>query len=265
MNKAFYFILFLSILLIFSASIYLINRKAKIIPSPPLIQQQGFTQIYTPEPGGRVFSAMHTSGQDCAADGIRFNLANEHRLVDRESTWIFILSNNPIHCTDKPWWSPKIGTHGDDNQASGLYEASVPYDGGFHSMRTEGPFLQYHPCRDYQYANVPPMPQGKPVGIKADSWRIPNGIHVEFWYDFTGGGKGPWIKYASLDDTLPGHCNGGSIIEPIGINGALIGPAPAQDTMRMNGADARYIGGSIVELSEGQTPKGNVGSSTIQS
>lgn len=265
MNKAFYFILFLSILLIFSASIYLINRKEKIIPSPPLIQQQGFTQIYTPEPGGRVFSAMYTSGQDCAADGIRFNLANEHTLVDRESTWIFILSNNPIHCTDKPWWSPKIGTHGDNNQASGLYEASVPYDGGFHSMRTEGPFLQYHPCSDYQYANVPPMPQGKPVGIKADSWRISNGIHVEFWYDFTGGGKGPWIKYASLDDTLPGHCNGGSIIEPIGINGALIGPAPAQDTMRMNGADAKYIGGSIVELSEGQTPKGNVGSSTTQS
>ena len=59
---------------------------------------------------------------------------------------------------------------------------------------------------------LPPMPKGKPIGIKTASWRIPNGIHVEFWYDFTGGGKGPWVKYASLDDTLPGHCNGGSII-----------------------------------------------------
>ena len=63
-------------------------------------------------------------------------------------------------------------------------------------------------------------------------------------------------------DTLPGHCNGGSIKGPIGINGTLIGPAPAQDTMRLNGADATYIGGSIVELTAGQTPKGSVGSST---
>jgi hypothetical protein len=31
--------------------------------------------------------------------------------------------------------------------------------------------------------------------------------------------------------------------------------------MRMNGADATYIGGSIVELAAGQTPKGSVGSS----
>jgi hypothetical protein len=37
------------------------------------------------------------------------------------------------------------------------------------------------------------MPQGKPIGIKTASWRISNGVHVEFWYDFTGGGKGPWI------------------------------------------------------------------------
>jgi hypothetical protein len=106
------------------------------------------------------------------------------------------------------------------------------------------------------------MPQGKPIGIKTASWRIPNGVHVEFWYDFTGGGKGPWIKYASLDDTLPGHCNGDSITGPIGINGTLIGPAPAQDSMRMNGADATYIGGSIVELTAGQTPKGSVGYSS---
>jgi hypothetical protein len=89
-------------------------------------------------------------------------------------------------------------------------------------------------------------------------WRIPNGIHVEFWYDFTGGGKGPWIKYASLDDTLPGHCNGGSITGPIGLDGTLIGPAPAQDSMRLNGADATYITGSIVELTAGQSPKGSM-------
>jgi hypothetical protein len=45
------------------------------------------------------------------------------------------------------------------------------------------------------------------------------------------------------------------------MNGMLIGPAPAQDTMRMNGADAIYISGSIVELAPSQTPKGSVGSS----
>ena len=260
MNMAFYVVLFFSIVLIFSASLYLINRKAP--PPQPLSNQQGFTQIYTPKPGGRVFTAMHTSGENCTPDGIRFNIANEHTLVDRESTWIFTLNNNPIYCTDKPRWAPKIGSHGDDDQASGLYEASVPYDGGFHLMRTEGPFPQYHPCSGYQNADVPPMPKGKPIGIKTASWRIPNGVHVEFWYDFTGGGKGPWIKYASLDDTLPGHCNGGSITGPIGINGTLIGPAPVQDTMRLNGGNATYTGGSIVELTAGQTPKGSIGYST---
>jgi len=47
------------------------------------------------------------------------------------------------------------------------------------------------------------------------------------------------------------------------MNGSLISPAPAQDTMRLNGADVTYIGGSIVELISGQTPKGDVGSSTL--
>jgi len=47
------------------------------------------------------------------------------------------------------------------------------------------------------------------------------------------------------------------------MNGRLISPAPAQNTMRLNGADATYIGGSIVELMPGQTPKGHVGSSTL--
>jgi hypothetical protein len=254
MNKALYLVLVLSILAIIFASVYIITRKA---PTPPFSNQQtGFTQIYTPKPGGRVFTTMYTSGENCESDGIRFNIANEHTLVDRESTWIFTLNNNnATYCTDKPWWSPKVGSHGDDDQASGLYEASVPYDGGFKSMRTEGPHPQYHSCSDYQYVNVPPIPHGKPIGIKTATWRIENGVHVEFWYDFTGGGKGPWIKYASLDDTLPGHCNGDSITGPIGINGILIGPAPAQDSMRLNGADASYIGGSIVELAAGQTPR----------
>src|SRR5215831_19635416 len=155
MNKAFYIVLFLSILLIFSVSVYyLIYRKA---PSHPFSNQAQFTQIYTPKAGGRVFTAMDASGEDCDSDGIRFNIANEHTLVDRESTWIFILNNdnNPTHCTDKPWWSPKIGSHGDADQASGLYEAPVPYDGGFKSVRTEGPHPEYHPCIGYQYTDVP--------------------------------------------------------------------------------------------------------------
>src|ERR687885_1503623 len=264
MNKAFYIVLFFSILLIFLASVYLINRKAQL---PPFSNQVGFTQIYTPKLGGRVFTAMHTSGENCASDGIIFNIANEHTLVDRESTWIFTLNKdiNPQSCTDKPWWSPKIGSHGDADQASGLYEASVPYDGGFKSIRTEGPFPHYHQCSGYQHADVPAMPEGKPIGIKTVQWRIPNGVHVEFWYDFTGGGKGPWVKYASLDDTLPGHCNGGSIKGPIGMNGQLIGPAKAQDTMRMNGGSGTYISGSIVELAPGQTPKGSIDTSVTSS
>src|SRR5919199_6071221 len=100
MNKAFYLILVLSILVIIFASVYLINKKA---PQQPFSNHLGFTQIYTPKQGGRVFTAMHTSGENCASDGIRFNLANEHTLVDRESTWIFTLnnSNSPIYCTNK--------------------------------------------------------------------------------------------------------------------------------------------------------------------
>jgi hypothetical protein len=220
-----------------------------------------FTHIYTPKAGGRVFTAMNPSGGICKSDGIRFNIANQYSLVDRETTWIVTLNNNPSACTDKPWWSPKIGSHGSTGVASGLYEASGPYAGGFKSMRSEGPHPEYHSCSGYIHGNVPVMPKAKPVGIKTATWRIPNGVHVEFWYDFTGGGKGPWVKYASLDDTTPGHCNGGSITGPIGMNGMLIGPAPAQDTMRLNGADATYNGGSIVEIAAGQAPKGTVGSS----
>src|SRR5919202_4373958 len=112
MNKTFYVILVLSILATIFASVYLINRKA---PPTPFSNQQGFTQIYIPKPGGRVFTVMDTSGENCEADGIRFNIANEHTLVDRESTWIFTLNNNNdvIYCTDKPRWSPKLGSHGD--------------------------------------------------------------------------------------------------------------------------------------------------------
>ena len=229
--------------------------------SAPLLSS---SQIYTPKSEGRVFTAMYTSGGNCTSAGIRFNIANENTLVDRESTWIFTLDNNPASCTNKPWWAPKIGSHGTMGEGSGLYETSVPYSGGFHLMRTEGPFLKYHPCSGYQHGNVPPMPKGKPIGIKTAQWRIPNGVHVEFWYDFTGGGKGPWIKYASLDDTLPGHCNGESITGPIGINGMLIGPAQALDTMRLNGANASYITGSIVELAPGQSTKGSLSSSIAQ-
>src|ERR687883_1542138 len=132
MNKTLYLVLVLSILAIIFASIYLINRKAP--PTPFSNQQTGFTQISTPKPGGRVFTTMDTSGENCATDGIRFNIVNEHTLVDRESTWIFTLNNdiNPTYCTDKPWWSPKIGSEGKAGQASGLYEASIPYNGGFH-------------------------------------------------------------------------------------------------------------------------------------
>ena len=80
MNKAFYIVLILSILaIIIITSIYQINRKP---PPQPFSNQQGFTQIYTPKPGGRVFTAMETSGENCDPDGIRFNIANEHTVVD---------------------------------------------------------------------------------------------------------------------------------------------------------------------------------------
>jgi hypothetical protein len=228
--------------------------------SPPPPPENGTEQIYTPLPGGRVFTKMNPSGSNCDQSGIRFNLVNEHTLVDRESTWIFTLDNDPLSCTTNDHWSPKIGSHGSTGEGSGLYECSVPYSGGFKSCRSEGPHPQYHACSGYQHGDVPPMPKGKPIGVKTAQWRIPNGVHVEFWYDFTGGGKGPWKKYASLDDTLPGHCNGGSINGPIGINGELIGPAKAQDTMRLNGGVGKYISGSIVELAPGQTPKGTISS-----
>jgi hypothetical protein len=49
------------------------------------------------------------------------------------------------------------------------------------------------------------------------------------------------------------------------MDGELIGPAKAQDTMRMNGGSATYISGSIVELAPGQTPKGSVDTSVLTS
>jgi hypothetical protein len=232
-----------------------------VVTPPPPPPAGNFTEIYTPKPGGRVLTKMNPSGGNCVSDGIRFNIANDRDLVDRESTWIFTLNNDPAPCTDKPTWSPKIGSHGKTGEGSGLYGPSVPYSGGFKSMRTEGPHPKYHPCSGYSHADVPPMPKGKPIGIKTASWRILNGVHVEFWYDFTGRGNGPWIKYASLDDTMPGHCNGGSVTGPIGMNGQITGPAKALDTMRMNGAAATFHSGSIVELAPSQTPKGSVNSS----
>jgi hypothetical protein len=248
-----------------SAQQYIDHYKAIFVPGPGPGPGPGngttAEQIYTPLPGGRVFTQMNENGGQCKSDGIRFNLANEHTLVDRESTWIFTLNNNPETCTDKPWWSPKIGSHGSTGEGSGLYECSVPWSGGFKSCRTEGPHPQYHSCSGYQHGNVPAMPKGKPIGIKTASWRIPNGVHVEFWYDFTGGGKGPWIKYASLDDTGSGKCG----ITPVGANGEITGPAKAQDTMRMNGGDATFISGSIVELAPGQTPKGSIDTSASTS
>ena len=81
MNRAYYVILVLSILTIIAASVYLINRKS---PPQPFSNQLGLTQIYTPKPGGMKFTAMQISGENCALDGIRFNLATKHTLVDRE-------------------------------------------------------------------------------------------------------------------------------------------------------------------------------------
>ena len=81
MNLAFFIILVLSILAIIAASVYIINRKS---PPQPFSNQLGFTQIYTPKPGGMMFTAMQISGENCALDGIRFNLANKHTLVDGE-------------------------------------------------------------------------------------------------------------------------------------------------------------------------------------
>ncbi|HJT48897.1 MAG TPA: PKD domain-containing protein, partial [Nitrososphaeraceae archaeon] len=154
-----------------------------LLPPPPPPSQNGTEMIYTPLPGGRIKTKENTSGGNCVSDGIRFNIANDRTLVDRETTWVFTLNNNPASCTDKPWWSPKIGSHGSTGEGSGLYEASVPYSGGFKAMRSEGPHPQYHSCSGYQHGDVPPMPQGKPIGIKTAQWRIPNGVHVEFWYD----------------------------------------------------------------------------------
>ena len=81
MNRAYYVILVLSILTIIAASVYIISRKS---PPQPFSNQIGSTQIYTPKPGGMMFTAMQISGENCALDGIRFNLANKHTLVDRE-------------------------------------------------------------------------------------------------------------------------------------------------------------------------------------
>jgi hypothetical protein len=216
---------------------------------PPTAVSAGAT-IYPSGGKGRVKTAMNQSGGQCASAGIRFNISNDKDLVNRETTFIFTVTKGHQGCTDKPYYAPEAGSHGDVGQASCQYIPAVNYAGGLHNMRAEGPHLTYKACSGFGKAAIPALPVGKPIAFKIIQWVIAGGAHVESWYDFTGGGKGPWHKYMWLDDSS-GKCG----IPPCIQGGVIRGVAKTQETMRLNGATAKWIGGSIREIAVPATSK----------
>jgi hypothetical protein len=203
--------------------------------------------IYPSGGKGRVITTEKTSGKNCESDGIRFNLVNQRDLVNREVTWIITQTKGPEGCTSALYYELKVGSHGSTGVTSAQYDMKVQFDGKSKGIWSEGPHPKYYKCTGGTANSIPPMPLGKPIGFKFVSWRIAgNGIHAEWWYDFTGGGNGPYHRFASIDDHAPGQCHvpGG----PIGGNGSIIGPAPLEDTLRLNGASANWIRGSIREI-----------------
>jgi hypothetical protein len=147
-------------------------------------------------------------------------------------------------------WSFKIGSHGSTREGSGLIECTVDWGGSKARLRTEGPHPQYYPCSGGTTFNVPAMPFGKDVAIKAVQYKtMGNDSHVDFYYDFSpdiAAGNFNWIKMASVDYPIS---NPPCEIPLLDSTGNIVGPSKAQDTMRMNGGfTPAPWGGEICEI-----------------
>jgi hypothetical protein len=213
---------------------------------PPGPIPTGNLRIYKPKVGGRIKSKVNVSGSMADQSGIRYNIANDHDLVERESTWYGKVTKFSNSTNDHV--SPKIGSHGSTGEGCCLLEASVDWAGSVAHMRTEGPHPNYHQCNGGQtFGAVPAIPLNKDIAYKAVQWKKDGAAMTEFYYDYNpdvAAGKFNWIKYASIYDK-PTAC-GISILDSAG---NIPGPAKAQDTMRLNGATtpADWFG-EIVEI-----------------
>ena len=206
-------------------------------------------RLYKEKAGGFQNKDAKESGGQGASDGIRYNVANTARIINREYTTYGTISK--LASGDKMHVSPKIGSHGSEGEGSALLECSIDYTGGTARFRTEGPHPKYHGCHGGKTTNVPKIPIGKEIAFKVVQWLTGSGddSHIDFYYSFDGtdsaSGKFNWTLYGSFD--YPGSNPPCEIA--LVKDGKVVGPAKAQDTMRMNSAfTPKPWYGEIVEL-----------------
>lgn len=210
---------------------------------------------YKAKVGGYKQTKIDTQQGDCEGDGKRYNIANKKDCINYHAYWYMTLTKEVTSsCTDKPWWSPKVGSHGSSGEPSFLSEASIFWKGGFKGARMEGPHGTYKSYPDSAVKamkDVPKMPVGKQVGIYVATFLTKDGKNyvTQYFYDFVNGGKGPWVLYCTVMDTPAGVISGKRPLE--GSAGAykLVGDASnCKSTMRGNGMSATLQGGAVEEI-----------------
>ena len=213
-------------------------------------------QIYKAKPGGRIFTVMNDTGGNCQSDGIRWNFEfNDCHVYNRETTFLCTVENNPNSCTDKPHWSPKIGSHDHSDSSATLVECSFDWDGGGGGFRTETGNSNYNGCSGGHHGTIPKVPYGtkKTLGFKTAVYKTTHtSLMFEFWIDWVNEGRGPWTKLAWIDWGADGKCLNTST--PPGFSSSCWPGDPSgglQDTWRANGATSTFIGGQMIEIMEG--------------
>jgi hypothetical protein len=213
------------------------------------------TQIYTAKTGGYTRNTFDTSGGPAASDGLRFNIDGKADVVNRETTYVFTVTNEPTKFTDKPTITIKAGSHGKKGETCQLYEARYNWDNGPQDCRTEGPHPSYHSCNKSAYVLTkgPKFPRNKKVAMKFTEFVKDNTCYAQWWYDFDNAGAGPYTKYAELHDSGNGACGMKPILTTIPGAAGII-----QDTLRGNGMDAQCHSATIVEIEVPDAPKGSL-------
>lgn len=210
---------------------------------------------YAAKPGGYKQTKIDTQQGDCEGDGKRFNIANKKDVINYHAYWFMTLIKEVTSsCTDKPWWSPKLGSHGSSGEPSYLIEASTFWKGGLKGVRMEGPHGTYKSYPDTAVKamkDVPKMPVGKQIGVYVANWLTKDGKNyiTQFFYDFVNGGKGPWVLYCTVMDKPEGVISGKKPLEGTAGHYTLVGdPSNCKSTMRGNGMSATLQGGAVEEI-----------------
>lgn len=228
-------------------------------PSPPIPPGGGGgggPQIYPVKSGGYVYANGDESGGMCQGDGIRLNLTNfRNTIVNHETTWRNIkFTSNPRSCTDKPWWSPKSGTHDHSDNSCILIECSFTYDGAVKGARTERGNKNYQGCNGLQkFSNPPNINTGSVISVKYCTWVLADHSHeYHQWWIAEGQDSTNYRLMAMLVDGNPNQCQQ----PPIGITGTYTGPqVELADTWRGNGATITYGKYDLVEIDIPSAPR----------